>query len=78
MVVGEQESLGGDKFTGAAASELHDGVFEAGLVEAEDLFGGQFAAEPLHIRQIPAIDGIGEPHTFIGTDAHNKHHQSDA
>ena len=49
MVVGEQQSFGRNQLTGAAAAELHDGVLEAGLVEAEDLFGSEFAAKSLHI-----------------------------
>lgn len=77
VVVGEQEAFGRDKFAGAAAAELHDGVFQTGLVEAEDLFGGKFAAEALHFGQALAVNGVGEPHSFVGADTHNYHHQCD-
>ena len=78
MVVGEQQTFGGDKLAGAAATELHDSVLEAGLVEAEDLLGRQLAAKPLHISEILSVDRIGQPHALVGAGAQEKHHQCDA
>ena len=49
VVIGEQQSLGGDELAGAATAELHNGVLQAGLVETEDLFSSQFTAKSLHV-----------------------------
>ena len=77
VVVGEQQAFGRDQFAGAAAAELHDGIFEAGLVEAENLFCRQFAAQTLHVGEVLSINGVGEPHPLIGAHTGNKHHQKD-
>ena len=75
VVVGEQQSFGGDELTGATAAELHNGVLEAGLVETEDLFGRQLAAKSLHVSQILPVDGIGQPHAFVRAGTKGEEHQ---
>lgn len=78
MVVGEQQPLRGDEFSCAAATELHDGILQAGLVETENLLCSEFAAEPLHFRKILSVDEIRLPHAFFGAGGHRKHHDGDA
>ena len=70
MVVGEQQAFGRDDFARAAATELHDGVFDAGLVETEDLFRRELATHGLHFGQVLAIEGIRQPHAFVGAGHH--------
>ena len=66
VMVGEQQSFGRDDFARAAATELHDGVLDARLVEVEDLFRREFAAHGLHLGEVLPVEGVRQPHAFVG------------
>ena len=65
VVVGHQKALVGDNLPGASAPELHDGVFEGGVVYAVDLLCGQPAAFLLHHLDVHFLQKRQHPHAFI-------------
>ena len=72
MVVGRDQTLVGDNLTCAEMPERRpfvaktdNGVFEAALVYAVDVFGGQFKTSFLHVSIVFANERE-KPHTLIG------------
>ena len=49
VMVGEEQTFVRDDFSGAAASEQDDGVLEGSLVDAVDVFSGEFEPFGLHV-----------------------------
>ena len=64
VVVGEEQPLVGDQFSGAAGTEQDDGILEGGLVDAVDIFGGELEALGLHVGDALGDQGR-QPHAFI-------------
>ena len=74
VVVGDDESLVGDHLSGASASEMDDGVFEGGVVDAVDLFGCEAAAELRHCARVHLLEKREQPHAFIRAGADGERH----
>ena len=66
MVVGEHKTLPGDDLGGTPATELHDGILDAGMVDAIDFLGGELEPHFLHVALVEALQMHQEPHAFIG------------
>jgi len=70
VVVGEEQTLLGDDFSGAEHTALlrhqsNDGVFHRGLVDGIDVFGRQFQSARLH-GILDLLQQGERPHAFIG------------
>ena len=72
VVVGDQQTLLGNHFTGAAAAELDDGVLQGRMVDTVDLVRSQAAAEVGHGLSVHLLEQRQEPHTLIGAGAESK------
>ena len=72
VVVGNQQTLLGNHFTGAAAAELDDGILQGRMVDAVDLVRGQAAAEIGHGLSVHLLEQRQEPHALIGAGAEGK------
>ena len=76
VVVGYQQALLGDHLSRAAAAEVHDGVFQGGLVDGIDLFRGQFATGGLEVFSVELLQERQQPHSFIGKGRQREGHCS--
>ena len=56
VVIGDQQSLVGDQFAGAAAAEADDGIFQAGLVDGVEVLGGEPEPFGLHVFDTALFD----------------------
>ena len=65
VVVGKQQALVADDFACAASAKEHDGVFQATVVDAVDVFSGDFHAHFLHFLLV-VLQQHGNPHAFAG------------
>ena len=65
MMVGEQEALGRDDLCCAAASEDDDGIFQACLVNAVNVFRGQLESHLGHRTDVELFNQRQKPHPFI-------------
>ena len=67
MVVGNQQPLVRNQFSGTAAAETDDGILEAGLIDGIEVLGRQ--AEPFGTHVVDAAFGheARQPHPFVGT-----------
>ena len=65
VVVGEEQSVGRDDLTRAAASEDDDGVFQRGVVHAVNFLGREFAAAGLHVLGIHLLEVGQHPHALV-------------
>ena len=65
VVVGEQQSLGGDELAGTAAAEEDDGVLHAVVVDAVNVLRRQPEAELLHFGLV-VVEEEGQPHAAVG------------
>ncbi|OPZ53159.1 MAG: hypothetical protein BWY89_01789 [Bacteroidetes bacterium ADurb.BinA012] len=65
VVVGEQQAVRRDDLSGTAASEDDDGVFDACLVDAVNVFRCQFESHPGHSADIQLLDERQQPHALI-------------
>ena len=70
VVVGDQETLVADHFTGAAAAKVDDGVFQGGFVDGVDFLRSQLAAGRLEVFSVELFQEGQEPHSFVGHGAH--------
>ncbi len=61
----KQQALLRNDFTGAASSEDDDGVLEAGLVDAVDIFSRQLEPHLGHGANIEFLDERQQPHALI-------------
>ncbi len=66
VVVGQQQALVGYHLAGAAAAKYYDGVFEARLIDAEELFGAEFEAHFVHGLDVELLEQGQQPHAFVG------------
>jgi hypothetical protein len=63
-MVGQEQSVRRYEFTGTAAPEQDDGVFEGSLVDAVDVLRGEAEAFGLHVAD-PLRDQGGKPHALV-------------
>ena len=66
VVVGEQQSLGGDDLTRTTVAEDNDGILERRLVDAVNILGGEFATPLFHLPDIHLLKVGQEPHALVG------------
>ena len=66
MVIGQNQALVGDDLCGTKAAEVNDGIFEAALINAVNLLGGELHAHGLHIALVECLQELGQPHSFAG------------
>ena len=66
VVVRDDEAVGGDDLTGAAAAEVDDGILQRAMVDAVDFFGREFAAGFLQRFSVHFLEEGQEPHSFVG------------
>ncbi len=70
VMVGHHQALVADDLTGAAAAKVHDGIFEAGLVDGVNLIRSELAARGLDVLAVELFEQRQQPHTFIGHGGH--------
>ena len=72
VVIGHQQALGRYHLSGAAAAEVHDGVFQGTLVDGVNLFRGKLAAGGFEVFSVQLFQERQQPHSFIGHGAYGK------
>jgi hypothetical protein len=66
VMIGEDKSFVAYDLTGASAAEYNDGIFYGSLVDAVQLFFGEFKPFFYHVGIYLLAKQHGQPHAFIG------------
>ena len=65
VMVGENQPLVGNDFSGAASAELDYRIFETGMVDVVNLLGGKFKPLRFHVLVCLFVDVHQQPHTLV-------------
>jgi hypothetical protein len=66
VVISEYETLVADDLASTETAEVYDGVFEATLVDAVNVFGSDLHPHALHFLFIEVFEQEGKPHSAAG------------
>ncbi len=66
MMIGDDQPLIRNQLSGATSVKDHDGIFHTCLIDAVDVFGGQFKAHFLHLFDVVFLQKQRNPHAFFG------------
>jgi hypothetical protein len=65
MVVGQDESFLRDDLCGTSAAENDDGIFDGGMVDTIDIFGGELQSHCLHLPDVELFKKGWDPHSLF-------------
>ena len=71
VVVGEQQAVVADNLARAAATEEHDGIFQAAVVDAINVVGSDAHAHLLHLFLV-LLEEHRDPHPLSGEGHHRR------
>jgi hypothetical protein len=71
MVVGYDQALIRNEFTGTTAAKEHNGILHRGLIDAVNIFCREFKSIFLHDPDIILIDKYRYPHPLVGSGSEN-------